>query len=103
MVHRFNFSLYSAGKCNEQAILLCKELGQLQDIARLAEEACLMYQTHGQPDAGALCLDRAAKMIETQYPDKAVELYKRGVDVVMVGVYYSQDIAFKFCNIFFNI
>lgn len=44
-----------------------------------------MYQTHGQPDAGALCLDRAAKMIEMQYPDKAVELYKRGVDVVMVS------------------
>jgi len=43
-----------------------------------------MYQQHGTPDAGALCLDKAAKMIETQFPERAVDLYKRGVDVVMV-------------------
>lgn len=43
-----------------------------------------MYQQHGAPDSGALCLEKAAKMIETQYPERAVELYRRGVDVVMV-------------------
>lgn len=59
-----------------------------------------MYQTHGQPDAGALCLDRAAKMIEMQYPDKAVELYKRGVDVVMVSVTLKTILLFNLCYIF---
>lgn len=64
--------------------LICKELGQLEEIGELAERACVMYQQHGSPDSGALCLEKAAKMIEQQYPDKAVELYRRGVDVVLV-------------------
>jgi hypothetical protein len=44
-----------------------------------------MYQQHGSPDSGALCLEKAAKMIEQQHPDKAIELYRRGVDVVLVS------------------
>ncbi len=54
------------------------------EIARLAEEACYLYQTNGNPEAGALCLDKAAKMIETDYPERAIDLYRRGVDVTMV-------------------
>lgn len=37
----------------------------------------------GSPDSGALCLEKAAKMIEQQHPDKAVDLYRRGMDVVL--------------------
>lgn len=85
------FSLYRAAKCFEQATLICKELGQLEEIASLAERACVMYQQHGAPDSGALCLEKAAKMIEMQYPERAVALYKRGVDVVMVkGINLNQ-------------
>jgi len=48
-----------------------------------------MYQQHGSPDSGAMCLEKAAKMVEQQYPDRAIELYRRGVDVVLVGVVIS--------------
>ncbi|CAL8088055.1 unnamed protein product [Orchesella dallaii] len=82
--YKKNNSLFSAARCYEQATLICKELGQLEEIGSLAERACIIYQQHGSPDAGALCLDKCAKMIETQYPERAVALYKRGVDVVMI-------------------
>lgn len=82
--HYFPCSLYSAAKSYEQATLICKELGHFEDIADLAERACVMYQQHGSPDSGAMCLEKAAKMIEQKYPDKAINLYKRGVDVVLV-------------------
>jgi hypothetical protein len=78
-------SLFSAAKCFDQAALVCKELGQLQEIADLAERACNMYQQHGSPDSGAMCLEKAAKMIEQQNPDRAIDLYRRGVDVVLVS------------------
>lgn len=43
-------SLFSAAKCYEQATLVCKELGQLVEIADLSERACIMYQQHGNID-----------------------------------------------------
>lgn len=58
------------------------------EIANFAEQACILYQTNGNPDSGALCLDKAAKMIETEYPQRAVDLYRRGVDVVMVCCHF---------------
>jgi hypothetical protein len=83
-INMLNFSLFNAAKSLEQIILVCKELGHLNEIGELAQRACIMYQQHGSPDSGALCLEKAAKMIETQYPDQAVELYRHGVDVVLV-------------------
>lgn len=45
-----------------------------------------MFVFTGTPDSGALCLDKAAKMIETEHPQRAIDLYRRGVDVVMVRI-----------------
>jgi hypothetical protein len=68
----------------EQGTLVCKELGDPMELANFAEQACQLYQSNGNADSGALCLDKAAKMIETEHPKRAVDLYRRGVDVVMV-------------------
>jgi len=83
----------------EQAILICKEMGNLNEAAELAERACIIYQQHGSPDSGALCLEKAAKMIETENPEKALNLYKRAVDVVSVSVFENSQVS-RFFNTF---
>jgi len=82
----FDFSLFHAAKSIDSATLICKELNEPLEIARLAEQACHLYQTNGNPEAGALCLDKSAKMIEADYPERAIDLYRRAVDVVMVRI-----------------
>jgi len=69
----------------EQAILVCKELGDLRDVQMLAEKSCNLYQQHGSCDSGAAALDKAAKLVESQYPEQALRLYQRAADVVMVN------------------
>lgn len=62
-------------------------MGDLRDIAEMAERACNMYQTHGSSDAGASSLDKAAKLLEAQYPQQALTLFQRAADVAMVIFY----------------
>lgn len=68
----------------EQAILVCKELGNFSDVPKLAHSACSLYQQHGSPESGATVLDKAAKLLESTEPEQALELFKRAADVVMV-------------------
>ncbi|GLH02231.1 Gamma-soluble NSF attachment protein [Gryllus bimaculatus] len=70
--------------CLDQAILVCKDLGDLSDVSVLAERACNMYQQHGSPDSGAAALDKAAKLLESQHPERALRLYQRAADVVNI-------------------
>jgi hypothetical protein len=70
----------------EQAVLVCKELGDLRDVQQLAERACSLYQQHGSNDSGAQVLDKAAKLLEGQYPEQALRLFQRAADVVMVSI-----------------
>lgn len=53
--------MYKCFRSLEQALLICKDLGDLREVAQLADRACTMYQQHGSPDAGASVLDKAAK------------------------------------------
>lgn len=82
--HKQNRSLFHAARSLDQAILVCKEIGDLRDVVALADRACNMYQTHGSADAGACALDKAAKLLEQQYPEQALQLYQRAADIVMV-------------------
>lgn len=82
--HRQNRALFHAAKSLEQALLICKDLGDLREVAQLADRACTMYQQHGSPDAGASVLDKAAKILEQTQPEQALELYHRAGDVAMV-------------------
>jgi tetratricopeptide (TPR) repeat protein len=94
--HKQNRSLFNAARCLDQVILICKELNDPMEIAKSAEQACYYYQSHGTPDSGALCLDKAARMIETEHPQRAIDLYRRGIDVVMTEDRPRQ--AAEFCS-----
>lgn len=82
--HKQNRSLFHAAKSLDQAILVCKELGDLREVAALADRACNMYQTHGSADAGASSLDKAAKLLEQQNPEQALHLYQRAAEVALI-------------------
>uniref|UniRef100_A0A224XSA5 Gamma-soluble NSF attachment protein n=1 Tax=Panstrongylus lignarius TaxID=156445 RepID=A0A224XSA5_9HEMI len=82
--HKQNRSLFHAAKNLEQAILVCKDLGDLRDIPDLAHKACTYYQQQGSPDAAASALDKAAKILEPTQPDQALQLYKRAAEVVTI-------------------
>lgn len=56
----------------------------MESIFKFCERAACMYQEHGIPDTAALSLEKGAKMIEGQLPEKALHLYEHAVDIVMV-------------------
>lgn len=81
-----NRALFYAAKALDQCILVCKELGDLKEVACLAERAANMYQTHGSAESAAACLDKAAKILEQQHPADALKLYQHAADIVMVCI-----------------
>ena len=82
--YKQNRSFFHAAKCLDQAMLVCRDLGNLLEIASLAERSCSLYQQHGSAESGAFALDKAAKMIEEQHPGEALKLFQHAADVAMV-------------------
>jgi hypothetical protein len=95
-------SWFHAAKCFDQAILICKDMNNFQDISGLAKEACGLYQQHGSPEAGAASLDKAAKILEANQPALALPLYQQALDVVLVniliGLVLEKKLSFIFCS-----
>lgn len=56
----------------------------MESIFTLCQRAACMYREHGIPDTAALALDKGAKIIEGQLPEKALIMYEHAVDIVMV-------------------
>jgi hypothetical protein len=83
--HRQNRSLFHSAKALDQAMLVCKDLNDFSSIRNYAEKACSLYQQHGSPESGASSLDKAAKILETNYPQDALALYQHALDVSMVS------------------
>ncbi|XP_053971871.1 gamma-soluble NSF attachment protein-like [Hylaeus volcanicus] len=81
--YKENRSWFHAGKSIEQAVLICKEMGNLADVPKLAHSSCSLYQMHGSPESGASVLDKAGKMMEATQPQEALELFKRAANIVM--------------------
>ncbi|MPC20532.1 Gamma-soluble NSF attachment protein [Portunus trituberculatus] len=69
--------------CLDQAALISKELGDLESIFTLCQRAACMYREHGIPDTAALSLEKGAKMIDTQLPEKALIMFEHAVDIVI--------------------
>ena len=78
-------SLFYAAKALDQTISVCKELGDLREVDALAERAANMYMRHGSPETGAASLDKAAKILEQQYPEQALPLYMQAADIASVN------------------
>lgn len=83
--HKQNKAWYHAAKALEQVILVCKETNNMMEVHQYAERASSLYQQHGSPEAAASALDKAAKMLEADHPEKALTLYQHALDVVMVS------------------
>ncbi|XP_066585859.1 gamma-soluble NSF attachment protein-like [Prorops nasuta] len=81
--YKQNRSWFHAAKNIEQALLICKEMGNFSEVPKLAHSACSLYQQHGSPESGATVLDKAGKMIESTQPEPALELFKRAADIMM--------------------
>ncbi|XP_017763786.1 PREDICTED: gamma-soluble NSF attachment protein-like [Eufriesea mexicana] len=81
--YKENRSWFHAAKSIEQVILICKEMGNLTEVPKLAHSASSLYQMHGSPESGATVLDKAGKMIEATQPQDALELFKRAANIVM--------------------
>lgn len=79
-----NRQLFHAAKALDQAILVCKDLNDFNSIRNLAERACHMYQQHGSAQSGAATLDKAAKILEGNYPQEALALFQHALDVSMI-------------------
>ncbi|KAK3916984.1 Gamma-soluble NSF attachment protein [Frankliniella fusca] len=92
--YKQNRSFFHAAKCLEQAMLMSRDLGNLLEIASLAERACSLYQQHGSPESGAFALDKAAKIIEEKHPEEALKLYQHAADVAMTENNVKQSAEF---------
>lgn len=84
--HRQNRSLFHSAKALDQAMMVCKDLNDFSSIRMFAERACNLYQQHGSPESGAASLDKAAKILEPNYPQDALALYQQALDVSMVSL-----------------
>lgn len=82
--HKQCRALFHAAKCLDQVILLSKEMNNLADVQQYAERACHLYQQHGSPESGAASLDKAAKILESTQPERALQLYQKACDVVLI-------------------
>lgn len=82
--HKQSRSLFYAAKAIDQAVLICKELGDLREVRALAERAANLYQTHGSGDTAVSALDKAAKILEQQYPEQALALYQNAANIATV-------------------
>ena len=54
-------------RCLESAALIQKEIKEYMKASELIEKASTLYLEHGVPDTAAICLDRAAKSVNTDY------------------------------------
>jgi len=75
-------SLFHAGKQFDQAMLICKEMGQLEEVDDLASRGGLLYRQAGSPESASQMLVRAAKLLEVKHPEKAISLYEKAADTV---------------------
>lgn len=80
-VHKQQNSIFHAAKMMEQAGLLCKEFSDVEGCVNLLERAADLFHQNGTADTAALTLDRAAKSIEMNYPNKAAELYDKACSI----------------------
>ena len=66
----------------EQAVLVSRDMGEMEDIAPLAERGALMYRQVNKPESASSLLEKAGKMIEKDLPGDATGLYEKAADTV---------------------
>lgn len=59
-------------------------------------ESASLYQQHGSGDSGASVLDKAAKILEENSPEKAVKLYQHAADVSSVSSFLNYYVVHSY-------
>ena len=73
-------------RCLEQVILVSKEMNDVREVAKLAEEASTLYQHHGSADTAILLLEKAANIMQDSSSVDALRLYQHAADVALVRI-----------------
>lgn len=79
-----NRAVFHAAKALDQCILVSKEMGDIRDIYKMAERAANMFQTNGNADSAVSTLEKTAKILESQVPIEALNLYKQAAEISVI-------------------
>jgi len=75
-------SLYQAAKMLEQSVIICRDAGKLDLIVDYASRGALLYRQNGNPESAAQLLEKAAKILEPKFPEKALDLYTKAAETI---------------------
>jgi hypothetical protein len=75
-------SLFHAAKQLEGALMVCREQQNLAEVEELAGRGGLLYRQAGSPESASQLLVKAARMVEREWPGRAVGLYEKAADTV---------------------
>uniref|UniRef100_A0A183TZN7 Gamma-soluble NSF attachment protein n=1 Tax=Toxocara canis TaxID=6265 RepID=A0A183TZN7_TOXCA len=81
-MHTANGNLFHCAKCNENAAMISKELGDSEGAMKYMELAADLYAESGSSDTSAMALSKAASFLETADPDKAIQIYNKALTMV---------------------
>ncbi|KAI6199898.1 Tetratricopeptide repeat protein [Aphelenchoides besseyi] len=87
---------YHEGKSKEQAALVAKDSGDLDQATKLFEECAELYLESNSQDSAAMVLDKAGKLLEAVDTNKAIEFYTKGM--VLVQEADRSKLAISFMN-----
>uniref|UniRef100_A0A7I5EDH2 Gamma-soluble NSF attachment protein n=1 Tax=Haemonchus contortus TaxID=6289 RepID=A0A7I5EDH2_HAECO len=75
-------NLFHAAKAREGAAMLLRDAGDSAGAFPLFEKAIDQYAESGSLDTAAMSVDKAAKVVVLQEPEKAIKLYEKGLALV---------------------
>lgn len=82
--YRQNRNPFYAAKAIDQIVLVCKELGDFNEIAQMAEKAANLFHANGNAESAAASLDKAAKILEQHYPEQALSLFQHAAEIATI-------------------
>ncbi|WKY09140.1 hypothetical protein Q1695_001921 [Nippostrongylus brasiliensis] len=75
-------NIFHAAKAREGAAMLLRDAGDAAASFSLFEKAIDQYAESGSLDTAAMTVEKAAKVIVLQEPEKAIKLYEKGLALV---------------------
>ncbi|XP_017780177.1 PREDICTED: gamma-soluble NSF attachment protein-like [Nicrophorus vespilloides] len=82
--HKQNKNGFYAAKALDQAILVCKELSDLGNVASMAKQAANLYQTGGNAESASSSLEKAAKILEQKHLKDALSLFQQAAEISII-------------------
>ena len=77
-------TLFQAARMLDQAVLLSRDLNRMDDVVSYAERGALLFRQDGSNESAAQLLEKAAKIVESSCPDKAIGIYTKAAETVGV-------------------